>query len=674
MMMDKVTEAIAHFIGYFEIAVEQARLRETYQEFRADQQGQQPAEDLQSLDYATVAPHEFLELEPELRYVPGAPEIEEIATDFMVTLSFWPGPAPWLSLPRLPDLPSKPMASGFSVTADRQMIMLTPPGSVVAIIAQQNILSDNDILSMGSNGFILSDPGLIGDPALLLARAASVAPLGDVPLPGSAQAMRDFVGGARETLENAVPSEGAETVTSGQHQPTLAGTFVDGQLVSEAPLLADHRIDRGGEKEAAEPDLPAGMSNNEAEDAIGQPISTTVDGHSPHSVEADLGSNTLINEVTLVNAMLDGAVIAVMGDSHEVNAIIQANVWSDTNLVGDAVLASLQAVNGFTESFNIARFEREALASTAEQSASGTPSGFAFTRIDGDLIFMNWLQQYNFVTDNDVATLATGGIQTMIGLGGNMAFNGINLAELGSYYDLILIGGGLYDANIIRQVNVLADDDYVGSLAGFATDGKGLVSTSGNLLWNEATISTIGGADRFEALPAAFSEAASRMADNDFRMPGEVYADSAFVGLAGLRVLYVSGDLIDIQYICQTNVLGDSDQVALAMARLQPDPDATWSVTTGGNELINSARIFDVDAGGKTYVGGESYTDEFLFQSELVDFNLHLQNRSPDDLANEAIAFFADDADAPPWSDDGLPSSLGHLGSDAPDGLQSMLA
>ncbi len=673
MNMDKVTEAIAHFIGYFQIAVEQARLRENYQEFSGQADGEETIEDLAALDYAMAAPHEFIELEPELRYVPDHPSIEQIATEFLVTLSYWPGPAPWLSLPRLPDLSNPPIASGFSVTADRPMIMLTPPGSVVAIIAQQNILTDNDMLSMGGGGFILSNPALVGDPALLLARAETVAPLGAAQLPGSPQGMRDFVAGSRETLLDAIPPD-ENGITSSQHQPVLTGTFVDGRLVSQPPALADHRIDRGEEEETEDPALPAGMSNNAAAEAIGQPVSTTVDGHAPRSVEADLGSNTLINEATLVSAMLDGAVIAALGDSHEVNAIIQANVWSDTDLVGDTVLASLQAVDGSTESFNIARFEREALSAAAPQQSSAAPSGFAFTRIDGDLIFMNWLQQYNFVTDNDVATLTTGGIQTMIGLGGNMAFNGINLAELGQYYDLILIGGGLYDANIIRQVNVLVDDDVVGGLVGFATGGKGLLSTSGNLLWNEATISTIGGADRFEALPAAFSDAASRLAGGDFRMPGEVYADSAFVGLAGLRVLYVSGDLIDIQYISQTNILGDSDQVALSMARLRPDADAAWSITTGSNELINSARIFDVDAAGKTYVGGGRYSDEFLFQSELVDFNLNLQNRSADALANEAIAFFADDADAPSWTNDPLPSSLGHLGADAPDGLQSMLA
>lgn len=672
--MDKVTEAIAHFIGYLQIALEQARLRETYQEFSDPEEASETIEDMPPLDYAMAAPHEFIELEPELRYIPGGPAVEKIATDFLVTLSSWPGPAPWLSLPRLPDLPDQPIASSFSVTADRPTVLLTPPGSVVAIIAQENFLRDNDILSMGEGGTLVANPSLLGDPtAALLSKAAALAPLGGAQLPGSAAAMRDFVASSRETLSDAAAANADGTGTS-HHQPTLNGTFVDGELVGKAPALADHRIDRE-EGEQTEPVAPpAGMANNDAEEAIGKPISTVDDGLSARSVEADLGSNTLINEATLVSAMLDGAVIAAMGDSHEVNAIIQANVWSDTDLVGDTVLASLQAVNGSTKSFNIASFEREALASTASEGASGTPGGFAFTRIDGDLIFMNWLQQYNFITDNDVATLSTGGIQTMIGLGGNMAFNGINLAELGQYYDLILIGGGLYDANIIRQVNVLADDDFVGAIAGFSCGGNGLVSTSGNLLWNEATIRTIGASDRFEALPTAFRDAAARFADDDLRMPGEVYADSAFVGLPALRVLYVSGDLIDMQYIAQTNVLGDSDQVALTMARLQPDPDATWTVTTGSNELINAARIFDVDAGSKTYVGGGRYSDEFLFQSELVDFNLHLQNRSADALANEAIAFFADDADAPPWAGDHLPSSLGHLGSDAPDGLQSMLA
>jgi hypothetical protein len=156
-------------------------------------------------------------------------------------------------------------------------------------------------------------------------------------------------------------------------------------------------------------------------------------------------------------------------------------------------------------------------------------------------------------------------------------------------------------------------------------------------------------------------------------MPDEVFADPAFQGLEGLRVLYVSGDIFDIQHISQTNVLGDSDQVALAMSKVKPAPDAKWSVETGGNELINVANIVDVDTTGKTYVGEGHYSDELLFQAELVDFNAPVVSRDADALVNEAVAFLVEE-DAAPATGDPLSTFGGGLVPDAPDGVQSMLA
>ena len=54
------------------------------------------------------------------------------------------------------------------------------------------------------------------------------------------------------------------------------------------------------------------------------------------------------------------------------------------------------------------------------------------------------------------------------------------------YYDLIIVGGNIYDANIIHQLNVLVDNDMIGAVEGFETNGEGSLSSAGNLLWNQA--------------------------------------------------------------------------------------------------------------------------------------------------------------------------------------------
>src|SRR5690606_31201470 len=130
------------------------------------------------------------------------------------------------------------------------------------------------------------------------------------------------------------------------------------------------------------------------------------------------------------------------------------------------------------------------------------------------------------------------------------------------------------DANLLSQMNVLLDNDLIGAVAGFQTNGEGSVSTGGNLLWNQASITTLGGADRFSKLPEAYRQAGENLKNGKHDMPDGLLEDAAFAGIGALRVLYVTGDYLNLNYIKQTNILGDSDQVAAAMGRLaRPDAD-----------------------------------------------------------------------------------------------------
>lgn len=290
-------------------------------------------------------------------------------------------------------------------------------------------------------------------------------------------------------------------------------------------------------------------------------------------------------------------------------------------------------------------------------------------------MIVNWLEQFIFMSDNDVGILSSSGVTTSVVSGDNLGVNHTSIFELGFAYDLIIVGGSVYDANIIQQLNVLFDNDVVGGASGFHTTGKGTVSSSANLLWNQAHIANIGDPDRFDALPKQYLDAANALAGGSRNISHKVLSEDAFAGLEGLQVLHVRGDLLKLQSIQQTNILGDSDQIALAMNAIAPHLDAGWSVSTGSNALLNNAVIVDLDSFGRTYVGGDQYSQETLYQAELISRQPDFGSPDADALVNEAVLFLDDsmleptDVAAPePYIaaeydahlDDGVNTVLGH--------------
>jgi hypothetical protein len=282
---------------------------------------------------------------------------------------------------------------------------------------------------------------------------------------------------------------------------------------------------------------------------------------------------------------------------------------------------------------------------------TGFPQAWVVTEITGDFVSLNWVHQLNFITDNDTSVVSSSyGVTTQVGMGENQSFNHLSVADLGRNYDLVLIGGNYYDANIISQTNVLLDDDIAGAVAGFHSSGQGSVSTGDNLLWNNANITSIGQGET-GAMPNGFLHAIHDFQDGDKTLSSDVLNDSAFLGLPGLRVLYISGSIYDLQYVQQTNVLGDADQIALAMNSLHPANDGNWTITTGSNALVNSAQIVDVDPTSKIYVGGDHYSDELLVQTDIIRTDHLAQIQDADHLVNEAVAFLSDDMANPDHQD-----------------------
>jgi hypothetical protein len=679
--LDRISEAIAHFIGLFQITAEQARLRDDYLEFKALQAAldQTPPDDHAQITFQT--PYDFDDPDPGLRYVPAGPAIVTLAA--LSDVNYVPMAVP-VNAEMQPVIYPGYLAPHFFHFAysGSPLFELQPPGSVAVQIAQVNNLSDNDFVNIGARGV---DFHPIGIPDLtldtLLHDALHFLPI-EPPSFGSAADIGSFVTDTAASLnafaeaagaasENSTPDDSrsdpastaeADGVTVDVHvsvaaDPLAGETYVNGQIVSEAPKLDD-------KLPAASPLAPdpAVISDggNAATDNFGSvAVGGTIHGQGTlsgaASVDLGTGGNALVNSATVINDTLEGGVFAVAGNHFSLDAIIQINAWSDSDSIG----ASLNGWNGAsgqisTSAFNIAQMERIDAGNGSNSDAhapTGFPQAWVVTEITGDFVSLNWIQQLNFITDNDTSVVSSSyGVTTQVGMGENQSFNHLSVADLGRNYDLVLIGGNYYDANIISQTNVLLDDDIAGAVAGFHSSGQGSVSTGDNLLWNNANITSIGQGET-GAMPNGFLHAIHDFQDGDKTLSSDVLNDSAFLGLPGLRVLYISGSIYDLQYVQQTNVLGDADQIALAMNSLHPANDGNWTITTGSNALVNSAQIVDVDPTSKIYVGGDHYSDELLVQTDIIRTDHLAQIQDADHLVNEAVAFLSDDMANPDHQD-----------------------
>ncbi|CAN7422750.1 hypothetical protein [Pararhizobium sp. LjRoot238] len=664
-IMDKITEEIAHFIGVFHISVEDARFREAHPEFSFDPV-QSELDPLPVIDTDFAAPYQLLGYEPGLDYrspgpAPWHPYLRPAAFEDTPHPQSVDGPVPGNTEY---DWPKHEAAAPSHGTTKFIPPEIEPPGSVVNHLNQAIALSDDDYFGVGGHSLVFSPDPIDNSELFEGAEAtAALSPIGDLERPGSSAEIIAVIKTSISQLD-AAESGAGDSVQVFTTAETIEGVYVNGELVAEAPKLEDYHSFDGEEEES--------------EDDLGSNTWTMEDGTVAieASVELEAGGNTLVNDAVLKSFWTGGTVTAVVGDHVELNAIVQINALWDvdaiTSAVGDATNADAN------ELFNSATFERLDASNepdTDAASAGDYPKYWSITEVEGDLMIVNWLEQFIFMSDNDVGILSSSGVTTSVVSGDNLGVNHTSIFELGFAYDLIIVGGSVYDANIIHQINILFDNDVVGAVSGFQTTGQATVSSSANLLWNQAYISNIGNPDRFDALPQQYLDAANALAGGNGDMSHNVLSDAAFAGLEGLHVLYISGDLIKLQSIQQTNILGDSDQIALAMDAIVPHLDAGWSISTGSNALLNNAAIVDLDSFGRTYVGGDQYSQETLYQAELISRQPDFGSPDPDALVTEAVLFLDDsmldptdaaafqpdiapEYDAHP--DDGVNSVLGH--------------
>ena len=701
MLMDRVTEIVAHMIGIFHTTIEDERMRDVYDKFKALKAAEPEINPLESIDIKFKAAHELKDFTPNINYSatpPTGPDGYFGGPNFYPTSFHFPN---FFAFP----IPASDTLSAFFQTlagggAGRPLLTLEPPSSVVILSFQNAFLSDDDLLLMGRGDVVFTDPSVYLNELeqFQTVAAAIAAPVsGNIIWPGET-ATQDAI-----ALRDRIITTEATTLTGVSatilHGSEALGLHLNGETVEETPNLDDvmpaFLTAKTGEDdstgEASQTDAAASDTDG-AEDTAedyewpdpfeglnsGDSDGGAFDIDAGHSVVA--GANTLVNEVSIFSGWLDAPVISVMGDVVNLDVITQVNllVDHDTGRIGE-VLHSV-AVNAagmtFASSIPVAEETDDAVADpdavgdTEDAGDLGLPLNWAVTRIDGDLISINQISQYTFQTDHDRADITFGSTNTYIGLGGNTVVNLVDLAELGFGYDLIIIGGSMISVNWISQMNILIDNDTM-TYSGLAPTG---FSGGDNLLFNGALINGVG-VDSYGEMQANFANAANDLAAGGLSIDESVAHDSVFEGIDILRVLYVEGDLTMINWIEQTNILGDSDQVHLALDGFQQATGAEINVTAGSNALINLASINEYGTDSYISVGGDVYDDALLYQAELIDTDADPLGVDMPALLSEAVAFLSDDMLTPDTGATDAPiTATAPESISSPDMMQTMLA
>lgn len=665
MALDRISEEIAHFAGLFHLESEAAKLRLEYQAFRM--QTDAPALDpLKDDPFSGTHDLKLRDLKTGLKHPDKSPASDRpdrpdgnAATPLAPDTP--PPPQQHAELPE-PEAPALPMLS-MSVTNPMIEIM---PNSIVLVIQQTAFLTDNDLLLFdGSADF--TDPALFLTLLQDLGELAQTLSLIDPwiwgPQDGSIlDAAKDLAAAVAQA--EAPEIEGLTAVILRGEE--AEGIFINGERVDEAPEIAD----------LLPAFLQAKAEEAEAEAAIEVARSDGVTDHDPGPFAVDpghhvvTGGNRVINETVLKSVWVDAPVIAVAQD------VLRLDIISQVNLRIEASDVAAQAAPAPSQSLNIAQLEQTSSLAPADHAGimgenqdDGLPSIWNVTRLDGDLMLMNWVQQHIFTTDYDRVEVQFTGAATYIGTGENLVFNETLILNLGFHYDLIMIGGSMVTINQITQTNVLLDQD---SVTGAVPDGA-MVQTGDNLQLNTAAITTTG-KDSLADKPDHFADALADLANGARTIAADVAQDAMFAGTEALNVLYISGDLIQTSVIEQLNYLGDSDQIHFIQDMFSSAAGAEVTVTAGANAQINAATIQSEGLDSTVMAGGETYSDALIYQAELIDDCAPPAGVQMDRLANEAVAFLVDDMIAPAPADDCGPGIQIDDTPGSVDVMQTMLA
>lgn len=645
MYTDKISEITAHFIGYFEAITDEARMRAKFLDGKVEinQDQQLSSDDVWSPGFKSSL--QLVDYTPGVKYSAGYYDIDAPHARLQRTFED--------ALDRLADIASRILnvphystsGTGGDFEENPELYLHPGPGSVIAHISQVNLLQDDDYLDMTDGDHKPLDMTFVLERTTeYYGELEEFSPFSGFTrtdqyetLNSLAHEMNAYIGAARENGVNALGTDADLDFMVADHQ--ISGTYINGELVEEAPKLDDLMPDRGIAKPPEEPEK--------------SDVSLEQNDPAGNTLDVAAGANVVANIVSLVNTGVMAPTMSVMGDYHQIDAITQAYIYSDRDEID--IIFGTSENHSATAAYNIASFERSTYGTTTDDAGSADsgnggepapvifPTTWSVSYVEGDVSFVHWIEQYQFITDNDQVTVTISGSEISVLSGGNASVNLASLFGLGVQYDLIIVGGNVLDMNVISQIAVLYDNDWVRAIDEWS--GNATVQASNNLIWNQASIHNVGANDRFDDMPDYMVDAVNAINDHDPAMPVGLSTDPNFAGYGGLSVLYITGNLYDVSVIKQVSVLGDADVVNHVLSEvLEHNDNATITIDTGSNAVVNIAQIIDYDSfGTTTYLAGQLYSDAILIQGGIIEHDDTQPQYMQDRLANEVIAFLDDD-------------------------------
>lgn len=654
---DLTRQSISHFVGSFYLSIEEARARLDYLKFKAAQREEQAEEtsDAQAPVVNVSVGYNLPDLDPDIHYeystpyllddIPARmtfPEWDEI--DFRASMDFPDAPLGYLM---------RPLIFGEFEYVIINLPVL--PNQYLILSMSINHLEDNDYLS--NTGMEYQFSGAV--PAVDVLYDGLIAngilhTFGVPDTPGKTDDLADVVTAWAASVESMAeaagdpdrdPLPGEQVIAVGDDTQEI---YVNGVINEEAPefdtvlkLLKGYEEE---EDEAEDEDEDDDETQTEFSAAAAEAPPTYVSGEaaqliefndSKTSLDVSAGGNTLTNQAVLRDIWGKAGVVAVAGDYYDLDLISQVNVKLQSttsphmNLAGDPLVSS----------YNIASIVEEDTALPMDVANAPNEASWRITYHEGDMTFVNWLQQINYIVDNDAIIYQEDNSGTTLISGDNLLVNSATFFEFSSFYDLIIIGGNYYTANVINQTNVLVNFDemvHYGTAAGGEAGTEGEID---NLLWNEAYIYSNYNAD-VESLGTGLTSEISGAAEGELGddLMAALYGSSTTI-YDEVNVLYVAGSVYDISYLEQVNVLGDSDSIATFGVDMTSEDT---QINGDSNLLYNGAVIEEVGVETTIKVGGEEYSEALLYQAEFITDDTSFAEAGSSDLASEAVVFLAD--------------------------------
>ncbi|MDA7948179.1 MAG: hypothetical protein MPJ78_11975 [Hyphomicrobiaceae bacterium] len=626
MSTGAVTEILYHFAGYLHTLGEASRIRIEYEEYSF----QQKKHELE-LDAAVSVSkrHELEELSDKripFQYSekPALP-LRDVAGDRLRL----DRPDPLNSEPydffKAP-LQLKPAGFPLTVTVSAEVPEVAVSfkaggGQAVSQVQQVNYLVDNDRFGIPDGTTAGAyDQGEIEDAVLEMKKTADAETPEDLAITEfDAVSLGEVIAN-----RNAESKQGEET-SGGQVD---AGTYVNGVLLPE-----------GGEV----PEVPDKDESEAPNKLIDQATQSDIEAVGQI---AETGGNVSANVAGIVDVNHTTGTMAISGDFHSTDAIVQVTVLMDDDDVIHAGYRNITTETHANEMNNVAKL-LETDIGMSSFAGSNVFAGLEWNVdvFDGDLYDVHAVTQSNWLHDNDVVFQENTASTVQVFVGDNGQFNVSTLESWGGNYDLVVVNGDYHQANLIYQKIVLFDADTVKVLGnGVGTEGPDIagpaISTGENWLQNDATINNFATGSIND-----LSEDWEELIGDLGNQPGvmDLFAGVGIpnFGDESFDVLVIGGNYYDINVINQEIVVADADTVMQFLpGEGETGGDVVQSAETGGNILSNLAVIETTGPVADYYVGGDHYDDEILIQVEiLVSDDDDIVQEDPDALATELAVF-----------------------------------